>query len=269
MSLTKPSPGAFASIAAALVAVSALQVSVASAAGFEYHHVVKGLVAPVVAAPALPPPASDPFWANTVLAINAEGGLIDATGINQITVAGSAAAVTTQRKFGESSVYVNNGTSYLTVPAAVMAGTLSSPSWTIECFFYPTRLTGEQFIVSQGTYGSNHQLGLILDSGTSFLIASSSGNWRVNVPAVGVNTWNHVALVMSNGTVSLFLNGVPQGATTKTYPISWSNLVTIGTSTFNNPAYAPFSGYIDDLRITKVARYSTGFAVPTETFPTR
>jgi hypothetical protein len=74
---------------------------------------------------------------------------------------------------------------------------------------------------------------------------------------------------MENGTLSLFLDGALQGSTPKTFTTSGSNPVTIGTSTFNNPAYAPFSGYIDDLRITTVARYSGSFTVPAETFPMR
>ena len=150
-----------------------------------------------------------------------------------------------------------------------MVETLSAPAWTIEFFFNTTHTVGEQFILSQGSYGSNHQFGLIMDSGTSFLVVSSSGNWRVNSPPLSAGTWYHVALVMDKGVNSLYLNGVLLGSTPKAFSLSSVNPVTLGTSTFNNPAYAPFSGYLDDFRVTKAARYTSTFTVPTETFPTR
>lgn len=258
---------------AALMLTLVGMASSVSAASYTYHHRVMGLAAAPVALPeqpAAPLLPSDPYWASTILAINAENGLTDVSGHTAMTVMGSAAASPAQKKFGSYSLSVGGGTSYLRLPAMFMVETLSAPAWTIEFFFNTTHTVGEQFILSQGSYGSNHQFGLIMDSGTSFLVvSSSSGNWRVNSPPLSAGTWYHVALVMDKGVNSLYLNGVLLGSTPKAFSLSSVNPVTLGTSTFNNPAYAPFSGYLDDFRVTKAARYTSTFTVPTETFPTR
>lgn len=262
----------FSCVVALGLALSAIHSSGANAATFNYRQPVIGLTAPAAAAPAQPViPVSDPYWLNTILAMNAEDGLIDVTGKQTVSVIGAASASTAQKQFGNQSISVSGGTSYLTLPASVMTSMLTAPAWTMEFFFNANAVGGEQFIVSQGAYAQNHQFALILASNSSFLVLAQNGsaNWRVNTPVIAPNSWHHVALVMANGTLSLFLDGALQGSTPKAFTTSGSNPVTIGTSAFNNPAYAPFSGYIDDLRMTTVARYTSNFTVPTESFPTR
>lgn len=262
----------FSCVVALGLALSAIHSSGANAATFSYRQPVIGLTAPAAAAPVQPAiSSSDPYWLNTILAMNAEEGLVDVTGKQTISVVGAATASAAQKQFGNQSISVSGGAGYLTLPASVMTSMLTSPEWTMEVFFNANAVGGEQFIISQGAYAQSHQFALILASSSSFLVLAQNGaaNWRVNTPAIAPNSWHHVALVMANGTLSLFLDGALQGSTPKAFTTSGSNLVTIGTSTFNNPAYAPFSGYIDDLRITTVARYTGNFTVPAESFPTR
>ena len=263
----------FFSFAAALgLSFSLLHSSVSAAATFNYRQPAIGLTSPVAAAQAQPViPASDPYWLNTILAMNAEDGLVDVTGKQTVSAVGAATASTSQKQFGSKSIAVSGGTSYLTLPASVMTTMLTAPTWTIELFFNANSVGAEQFLVSQGAYAQNHQFALILASSSAFTVMAQNGsaNWRVNTPVIAPNSWHHVALVMANGTLSLFLDGALQGSTPKAFTTSGSNRVTVGTSTFNAPGYAPFSGYIDDLRITTVARYTGNFTVPAESFPTR
>jgi hypothetical protein len=75
------------------------------------------------------------------------------------------------------------------------------------------------------------------------------------------NTWQHIALVRSNNTITLYQNGIAC-ASTNYVPTGFGTSCRIGSITWvgglNNEEY---KGYIDDLRITKgIARYTSNFA---------
>jgi hypothetical protein len=82
------------------------------------------------------------------------------------------------------------------------------------------------------------------------------------------STWRHFALTRQNGTVRAFVNGTQVGTNqTITQDFNSTNRVVVGAE-LSTPTY--FTGYIDDLRITKgVARYTTNFNAPTSTFLTQ
>ena len=73
------------------------------------------------------------------------------------------------------------------------------------------------------------------------------------------NTWNHVALVRYNGHITLYLNGQSQGKVINTSVFN-DNQSVIGLS--HSDTINPMDGYIDELRITKLARYTDSFVPP-------
>ena len=82
-----------------------------------------------------------------------------------------------------------------------------------------------------------------------------------------INTWYHIAIVRSSTTFYLFINGTqvainssPPAGTTGRLTLQW-----IGDVSNNN--FHPVNGYIDELRVTNVARYTANFTPPAAPFP--
>jgi hypothetical protein len=81
--------------------------------------------------------------------------------------------------------------------------------------------------------------------------------------SVTANTWTHIAVVRNGSTTTLYING--------TSAVSNTNAIYNGSSKLgiggrvDGAFYA--TGYIDDFRITKYARYTANFTAPDQAFP--
>jgi hypothetical protein len=119
---------------------------------------------------------------------------------------------------------------------------------------FDNRATGES--TTGYAFGVNAAGSLYLYSGIfpAFRILSSI--------AITVNTWNHVALVRSGTTFTLYVNGLSSGTYTSSANFSDTNSG-IGIA----PTYTtnPFFGYISDVRVVNgTAIYTSNFTPPTE-----
>ena len=181
-----------------------------------------------------------------------------------ITAYGNAQISTVQKKYGTGAMAFDGSGDYLSI-ANNTSINLSGGNFTIECWVYPTGGAGTiRNIIQKRTTGgaTSYQMYIGSTNTLSFYIGTGELNGSISVP---LNAWTHCAAVYSSGTLTLYVNGVN----------SYSNTLTI--SEVDTPVligYTPgygydFSGYIDDLRITKgVARYTTNFTPPTYQLPT-
>jgi hypothetical protein len=122
--------------------------------------------------------------------------------------------------------------------------------------------------------GSSYQVGLICGGGgsggsTNDLVLNrfGSGDWiRASGILAGTDgTWNHIAIVCSNGTIKLYFNGVNVGGTSTNTMPTGNCFITAGASV-NYSSYS-YNGYQDDIRVTTgVARYTSNFTPPTQAF---
>jgi hypothetical protein len=190
-----------------------------------------------------------------------------------ITANGNTNHSTSQNKIGSSSMYFDGTGDYLTTSASDIS--FGNNPFTVEFWFYPTSSTSTlQFLFTQfnntasGRGGlaigitSGYKIWILLGNGTSWVTESSdSGTWALN-------TWHHIAVVRStaSGNIKTYLDG------TEVYDHSSVNLVadinyevTIGRGGRTADTY-DFNGYIDELRISNTARYTTTFTPPTTAF---
>jgi hypothetical protein len=194
-----------------------------------------------------------------------------------VTVFGNAKISTTQQKFGTGSAYFDGTGDYLTLEddadLSFNNGFNNYPStpFTIEAWIYPTALgSNRQMIISKDTYGSNFSWCLGITQNSLFCFTHNiNADWDFTVSAsIQENTWQHVALTMDGVTQRLFLNGQLLGS--KNAPITnASSKISIGSGSWNSPNTDPsyFTGYIDELRVTKgVALYTANFTPATEAF---
>ena len=144
---------------------------------------------------------------------------------------------TTRSKFGSSSLALYNG-SNLNITSFTI-GT----SWTIE-FWYYTAIANTSYLIS------NSNLKIIITSST--VLTTVIGGTTNNSSALTnvLNTWNHVALVSNGSYFKLYFNGALAITSGYTTSISLTSL-TLGNS---------FTGYIDELRVSRYAVYTTTFS---------
>jgi hypothetical protein len=144
-------------------------------------------------------------------------------------------------------------------------------SFTVEAWVNPTFMpSGNQigFIASDDAYSLGYRLH---PSGTMQMVFSVWGPGNTNVTFLEsgyggfwIQQWNHVAAVFDANTrqARVFVNGVAGPARTvdlDTFGI-YSDTFTVGALSSAGPFLV--NGYIDDLRVSTVARYSATFVPP-------
>jgi Concanavalin A-like lectin/glucanases superfamily len=106
-------------------------------------------------------------------------------------------------------------------------------------------------------------------SNTLGLYMSSNGSsWDVSnkqySTTISINTWYHIALVRNSNNIILFVNGTSICTITSSASLSYNtalNYTVIGGSNYS--INYQFIGYIEDFRITRLARYTSNFTPPT------
>ncbi len=196
------------------------------------------------------------------------GGIIDATGKNVLETVGNAQISTTQSKFGGSSMYFDGTGDYLANPSSVLYN-FGTGDFTIEGWvFLPTGSSGGTILDTRSSdafvpYDLSVSATLKLD----FIYGTSIGQRITSTGSISLNTWTHVAVTRSSGTIRLFIAGTQDGSASYSSAIDASAYPVIGGG--RNGAGAGnigyfYNGYIDDLRITKgVARYIANFTPQT------
>jgi hypothetical protein len=177
-----------------------------------------------------------------------------------------------QNPSSQTSVLFDGTGDYLTIPNN-SAFNFGSGNFTIECWVYPTTVSGGvQTLVSLYGYSNNRrswylaldgaQLGLGWDADGSTppidgIIASTSS------PFVA-NRWHHVAFVRSGNTFSGYVNGVLAVSATSAVTL-YNNTVDPVSIGATGPTYINLlNGHISNVRIIKgTALYTTNFTPTT------
>ena len=195
-----------------------------------------------------------------------------------------ASLSTSNPKFGASALALSGADQLqkyaVTVP--ITQGTaldiFATNAWTIECFFLVQNRTGEQaplvhyagkqnvFVASDCVIVAN----LSADGATGSLNAYAN---RGSFPPLSVtglmapNTWHHMALVGSGGTVTLYLDGIAGNSGSwgpSNYTETAGSAIFIGSLWFLSDGTPPT--LIDELRVSNVAIYTGAFTAPAAPF---
>lgn len=223
------------------------------------------------------PFAGDQYFADVSLLMhmngtNASTTFTDSSG-NAFTATayGNAQISTAESKFGNASGKFDGNGDYVQITSA-NALELGGGDFTIELWYYHDG--GNQTfagLVGKGAVGSTASDAWSLEFGGTGLIfvAWADNNQSIQCAKPADNAWHHVAVTRAGNTLRLFTDGTVQSTLGGvSYTIATNNS---GPLVIGGGAYAPttrsFSGYIDELRITKgVARYTANFTAPTAPF---
>ena len=219
--------------------------------------------------------SANPFGGSNTAAATAtlllnftNAGIFDAAAKNDLETVGAAQVVSpTPSKFGNSSMSFNASGNGLQFPSNPLFN-MGTGDFTIELWAYVTDLTNYrgvfQISPTAGGYSTTITTTLGLDfksGGTGFEVYAKGASNQVTY-SVSTNTWYYLAIVRSGTTTTFYVNGTSQA----TYTADSTNYAGpfLGIGNIYSGAY-PFSGYIDEFRITRYARTIT--ASPTAAFP--
>lgn len=182
---------------------------------------------------------------------------------------GGVSISTAQKKFGTSSFLFNQAKTARLVPDASFTAVYNPGiyDFTIELWVYPTVQGNALFDYRIDSQGSTDPAYMTCYIGASnFLRVYVNGADRIVGGALTLNTWTHVAVCRSGTNTRLFLNGTQSGSTYTGDTNNYQGKLQFGTSGFASDA-GGFAGYMDEIRVTKAARYTANFTAPTAAFP--
>ena len=212
-----------------------------------------------------PPTAPLTAITNTKLLLNmADGQAIDSAAQNNLTLYGNAKLSTTQAKFGDTSIYFDGTGDYAYVYPKYF--TFGTGDFTVEfqVYFNSTALQSILSFLSADDTVAPHFY--YHNSIINFYV----GDVGVPIASGTINTgqWYHVALSRSGTSSKLFIDGTQAGNTYSDSNNYVAGPLSLGTYKWPTPSTANMlNGYIDEVRISETARYTSNFTAPSAPFP--
>lgn len=176
-----------------------------------------------------------------------------------VTPSNQAQIDTAQSQWGGASALFDGSGDYLDISG--ISGGLGSGNLTIEMWVRTTTIAAG--------YATLYHLGAgfpaLYRNGSTFVwYDAGAGGDKCTSASISANTWYHLAMVRNGTTFSMYVNGVASGTT---YTSSTDYTGTTHRVGCNTSGAEPFSGWLDDIRITKgVARYTSAFTPPPKEF---
>lgn len=220
--------------------------------------------------------AVDSLWSSRTLFMPMDGpdsttdGVVDVKG-HAVTLVGNTQIKTAQSITGGSSCYFD-GTGDRITFAASADWDMSGGNFCIEFCIRANALPSASNFFRPFLFGTNGSTaGLqvyILDTGAIGCGTPVGGNTTVLSAAgeIAANTWARIEISCSGGSARIFKDGsLIAGPTTITAPVSSSsNTLAIG---YDSGAGEQFAGYIDRIRVSRVAGHTAAFTSDDNPFP--
>jgi hypothetical protein len=193
-------------------------------------------------------------------------GIFDNAMMNDLETVGNAQISTSVKKYGTGSMYFDGTGDALY--ATSQATTFGTGDFTLEFWIYFNAVNNSttKFVYDMRNSGSTTASFLAQESNNTWTYWNGAGSvlsTGFTSSTFAATTWTHVAICRSSGTTKFFVNGTQTGSVADTSSYANSTLVFGARYNYANELNA----YIDDLRISKVARYTANFTPPTAAFP--
>jgi hypothetical protein len=188
--------------------------------------------------------------------------------LNLWSLVGAATLSTAQFRFGSASLAAATAPSYGNLALGLSSGlNATADAWTIEMFIrltannaalaVCTSAIGFSFALAYTNTGT--RLTISLGQGTTFNIANATAVTVV----LAATTWYHVAVVFTGTAYTVYVNGALGATITSSLKIT--------STTFNNLRFGgntvtTYNGFIDEVRISNIARYTGAFSAPSAAF---
>ena len=148
---------------------------------------------------------------------------------------------------------------YVTIPTSTDFG-FGTGNFTIECWVKCNSMTGTKAILDFRSAATELAPYLYIDSG-NVRYYNNGSNVIAGSTALTAGTWYHIALCKDGSNTRLFVNGTQDG-TTYSDGSNYGTTKPVRIGGDYNGSNA-FPGYIDEVRISTVSRYTANFTAPT------
>jgi hypothetical protein len=176
----------------------------------------------------------------------------------------SGASVLATGKFGIATNLTSG--QYFSTPSSTVFN-FGTGNLTIECWFNMTSLSTDpwQVMMMRATPASWSTGWALFYQGTTNKIGFwlSGGTRILSDTVVSRNTWVHIAVVRVSGILSMYVGGVLQTQTYASTPIDTTDAIRIG----GDAGSYSFIGSLDEVRVSKIAQYTSNFSPPSAPFP--
>lgn len=166
-------------------------------------------------------------------------------------------------KFGNTSLYFNGAAgTRITIPNSADFD-FHAVDFTVELWYYRASTTSGHLLTKRAA-NAVFAPWWIWDSGSGVMqvyFSSNGSAWThgpISLGTAAINTWTHLAVVRRAGLITCYNNGVATGTVTPGFLWLNNDVLSIGgvSDGFN------VNGYLDEIRISDVARWSTAFSPP-------
>jgi hypothetical protein len=177
--------------------------------------------------------------------------MADTVGSHTCTAVGNAQLDTAQFKFGSAAVLLD-GDDGIEVASHADWAKLAGSNFVFDCFVRFSALPASGQASQIVEFGSDNWVMGIFDTGQLVLYYRPATSAIISGSILSLDTWYHVALVMSEGAVRLFLDGVQDGGTADTASVRAADLTNgpwrIGNRHSDN--VHGVIGWIDEFRLS-------------------
>ncbi len=209
----------------------------------------------------------------------AAGGFDDSStaGDHDGTQVGSAERSAVQTKFGTYSLLLDGASDWVTIADHADID-LSGGTWTVDMWIYADDLDTEAGLYAQGTTGADtdYMAITVTTAGAVKLSVIVGGSEVLGAQAVqtangvvSADTWHHVAVVSTAGASDydyyIFVDGVKKASliAEASLPASYNSTAVVGARITGDTSDLPFTGHIDEFRLSDNARWTSDFDVAT------
>lgn len=167
-------------------------------------------------------------------------------------------------KFGYSAFFAGSNSDFLSVPNSSVFN--FTGDFTIDFWANLTSVaTPPCFIATaNGSTGSAGFIFQYLSGGIQFLANYSAGAWGLNISggSISTNIWTHLAVVRHGSAVNLYINGTSIASGVYGSTITIPGQLIIGNDA-SQSAGDFMTGYLDEIRVSNTARWTSNFTPPT------
>lgn len=211
---------------------------------------------------------SDPHFDKVSLLLHMDGadgstGFVDSGPKSlALTPTGGVKIDAEKAKWGQSARFSALG-GITTEPSEALG--FGSGDYTIEAWVYTNSASGFGCFFDNRLSGAIGVAVYIGNSGRAFAIANNNDVIAYSSLQAPLGSWYHLAVTRHSGITRGFVNGVLAATVSDARAFPSTAAARVGLS---NVGAQGFTGYIDDLRVTKgVARYTANFTPPDKPFP--
>ena len=198
------------------------------------------------------PTALDEYQASTILLLHADS-LVDSSPYQNQMVQGSTVVTSATKQFGTGSFSCNGSSNSISTSLQAFG----SSDFTIELWANPTASNAGSLVSSSiGGWSISLVLGVVNVFCQS---ANGTGAFLNGTTKLTNGTWTNVVFQRSGSTFNTYINGNLDA--TAIFGGAWDSGGTSNVSLGVN-----FQGYLDEIRVSLVARYPLGFQVPGTAF---